>query len=90
MDPSRELDPETINAWRQYFRQEMEHQDPRDIMIEGAVNARIAVRVLYRIFEPRLRDVEVRQKIFLGVVVTLSIVLPILMTWVMSIMGGHG
>jgi DNA-directed RNA polymerase subunit F len=54
------LDPETVNEFRREIRQGLDKMGDREIVIEAATNAWVAVRILHRIQEPRIRRLELR------------------------------
>lgn len=73
-----EPDPELISRMRDEIRDELRQLDMKDLLLESATNARIAVRVLYRVQEPRIRRLEQRDMVTRGVLVFVAVTLPVL------------
>lgn len=70
------VDQETVNEMRREIRDELKHLTTKELLLESAVNSRVAVRVLYRGVVPRVAKLERNQGILFGVCGVLAILLP--------------
>jgi hypothetical protein len=71
------LDPEAVAKMREEFREQLQHMDIKDLLLEAAVNSRVAVRVLYRNVEPRISKLETRGQVLVGILISLNAILPV-------------
>lgn len=84
-----EPDPELISRMRDEIRDELRNLEMKDLLLESATNARIAVRVLYRVQEPRIRRLEQRDAVTRGILLFVAVSLPILVA-VFEFVGNMG
>lgn len=77
VDGTGDVTPETIDMFRQEFRAQLLHADAKDLMLEAAVNSRVAVRVLYTVVIPRQKKQDQDYAVLTKVLTVWSIVGPV-------------
>lgn len=70
------VDQEAVNEMRKEIRAELKSLTTKELLLEAAVNSRVAVRVLYRGVVPRVNRLERNQSILFGVCGILALLIP--------------